>query len=77
MNGPINEGQELAERLGRPLFNIDRYADNVSNQELMTPFYRKCYRVNSEGRLIALNLEECRISENTFATEKWTHSGED
>ena len=40
-----------------------------SNERLMAPEYRKCYRLDAEGRIVALNLRSCRISDGSFLKE--------
>lgn len=53
----------LEEHLKRPLFNIDEYEPEVSDEDLLQPEYRKCYRLNESSEVTALNLFSCRLEE--------------
>ena len=62
----MSQGLELQERLRRPLFNIDLYEPGVSNEDLVRKEeFRKCYREDEHGRIVALNLFQCGIGDGT------------
>ena len=71
------EVEFLERHLRRPLYNIDDYgflyeeptyplSDIDANEQLMQHHYRKCYRLDTNGRIIALNLNDCGIEDASF-----------